>query len=79
MRNTKEVRAILVAIHCVNYTSENRDTDIHKIVDYASAAFRREYEFNHAVLRRKKQGTNYARDYATAKNRNPIPKIFRRI
>ena len=35
MKNTKEVQAILTAIHCINYTSEYRDDDIYKIVEYA--------------------------------------------
>jgi len=43
MKNTKEVRAILTAIHCINYTSEHRDADIHKIVEYA---FRRLFGAN---------------------------------
>jgi len=43
MRNTKEVQAILTAIHCINYTSEHRDKDIHKIIDYA---FRRLFGAN---------------------------------
>ena len=47
MRNTKEVRAILVAIHCINYTSKNRDTDIHKITEYA---FRRFFGANTNLL-----------------------------
>jgi len=47
MKNTKEVRAILVAIHCINYTSENRDADIHKITEFA---FRRLFGSNTNLL-----------------------------
>jgi len=43
MKNTKEIQALLTAIYCINYTSENRDTDIHKIVEYA---FRRLFGAN---------------------------------
>jgi hypothetical protein len=43
MKNTKEVQAILTAIHCINYTGEHRDDDIYKIVDYA---FRRLFGAN---------------------------------
>ena len=43
MKNAKEVQAILTAIHCINYTSEHRDNDIHKIIDYA---FRRLFGAN---------------------------------
>ena len=43
MKNIKEVQAILTAIHCINYTSEHRDKDIHKIVEYA---FRRLFGAN---------------------------------
>ncbi len=43
MKNTKEVQAILTAIYCMNYTSENKDTDIQKILDYA---FRRLFGAN---------------------------------
>jgi len=35
MKNTKEIQAILTAVYCINYTSENRDTDIHKVMEYA--------------------------------------------
>jgi len=40
MKNTKEVQAILTAIYCINYTSENRDSDI------AEYAFRRLFGAN---------------------------------
>ena len=43
MRNTKEIQAILTAVHCINYTSGHRDNDIHNIVDYA---FRRLFGAN---------------------------------
>lgn len=43
MKNTKEVQAILTAIHCINYTSKHSDKDIHKIVEYA---FRRLFGAN---------------------------------
>ena len=43
MRNTKEIQAILTAIHCINYTNGNKDNDIHLIVDYA---FRRLFGAN---------------------------------
>ena len=35
MRNLKELRAILTAIYCINFTSDNRDKDIEDIVKYA--------------------------------------------
>jgi len=47
MRNTKEVQAILTAIHCINYTSENKDKDIYNIIDYA---FRRLFGANTNLL-----------------------------
>ena len=47
MRNTKEIRAILTAVHCINYTSEHRDRDIHLITDYA---FRRLFGANTNLL-----------------------------
>ena len=47
MKNTKEVTAILTAIHCINYTSEHRDPDILKITDYA---FRRLFGSNTNLL-----------------------------
>lgn len=43
MKNTKEAQAILTAIYCINHTSEYRDNDIYKILDYA---FRRLLEAN---------------------------------
>ena len=43
MKNTKELTTILTAIYCLNYTSEHRDADIHKIVEYA---FRRLFGAN---------------------------------
>ena len=47
MKNTKEVRAILTAILCINQTGEYRDEDIAKICDYA---FRRLYGGNTNLL-----------------------------
>jgi hypothetical protein len=47
MKNGKEVQAILTAIHCINYTSEHRDEDIHKITEYA---FRRLFGANTNML-----------------------------
>ena len=47
MRNTKEVRAILTAVLCINYTSEHRDKDIVQIIDYA---FRRLFGANTNLL-----------------------------
>ena len=47
MKNTKELPAILMAIHCINYTSEHRDDDIQKIVEYA---FRRLFGSNTNLL-----------------------------
>ena len=35
MRNTKEIKAILTAIHCINFTSEHRDEDICNLLEYA--------------------------------------------
>lgn len=35
MKNTKEAQAILTALYCINYTSTNRDEDIHNILSYA--------------------------------------------
>ncbi len=43
MKNTKEVRAILTAIFCINQTSEHKDEDIAQICDYA---FRRLLDAN---------------------------------
>ncbi len=33
MKNTKEVRAILTAIYCINQTSEHKDEDLAMICD----------------------------------------------
>ena len=35
MKNTKEIKAILTAIHCINYVNGNRDTDIYNLIEYA--------------------------------------------
>lgn len=34
MKNTKEINAIVTAIHCINAVSEHRDPDIMKLTDY---------------------------------------------
>ena len=47
MKNTKEVQAILTAILCINQTSEHKDEDIAKILDYA---FRRLFGSNTNLL-----------------------------
>jgi len=47
MKNTKEVKAILTAIFCINRTSEHEDKDIDLILDYA---FRRIFESNTNLL-----------------------------
>lgn len=47
MKNTKEIKAILTAIFCINQTSEHKDEDIAKICDYA---FRRILESNTNLL-----------------------------
>ena len=47
MKNTKEVQAILTAICCINQTSEHKDEDIAKILDYA---FRRLFGSNTNLL-----------------------------
>ena len=47
MKNTKEVQAILTAILCINRTSEHKDEDIAKILDYA---FRRLFGSNTNLL-----------------------------
>ena len=57
MRNTKEIKAILTAIYCINQTSEHKDKDIALICDYA---FRRLLNANTNMLglcciRRKKE------------------------
>lgn len=43
MKNTKEARAILTAIFCINQTSEHKDEDLAMICDYA---FRRLLDAN---------------------------------
>lgn len=35
MKHTKELKAILMAIHCINFVSEHKDKDIYNLVDYA--------------------------------------------
>ncbi len=35
MKNSKELKAVLTAIHCINFVSEHKDEDIYKLVDYA--------------------------------------------
>ena len=47
MKNTKEVKAILTAIFCINRTSEHEDNDIDLILDYA---YRRIFESNTNLL-----------------------------
>ena len=47
MKNTKEVQTILTAILCINQTSEHKDEDIAKILDYA---FRRLFGSNTNLL-----------------------------
>ena len=47
MKNTKEIRAILTAIFCINQTSEHKDEDVAKICDYA---FRRILDSNTNLL-----------------------------
>jgi len=47
MRNTKEIKAVLTAILCINYTNGHRDADICKIIDYA---FRRIFGANTNLL-----------------------------
>ncbi len=47
MKNTKEVRAILTAIYCINQTSEHKDEDVAMICDYA---FRRLLDANTNLL-----------------------------
>ncbi len=47
MKNTKEVRAILTAIYCINQTSEHKDDDLAMICDYA---FRRLLDANTNLL-----------------------------
>lgn len=47
MKNSKELKAILAAIHCINYVSEHKDKDICNLVDYA---FQRCFEGNTNLL-----------------------------
>ena len=47
MKNTKEVKAILAAVFCINRTGKNPDGDISQILDYA---FRRFYGGNTNLL-----------------------------
>ena len=35
MKNTKEVKAILTALYCINFASKNRDNDIESVIEYA--------------------------------------------
>lgn len=35
MKNSKELKAVLAAIHCINFVSEHKDEDIYNLVDYA--------------------------------------------
>ena len=35
MKNTKELKPILIAILCINRTNGNTDNDIEKLCDYA--------------------------------------------
>lgn len=34
MKNTKEIHALITAIHCINFVSEHKDPDIFKLTDY---------------------------------------------
>ena len=43
MKNTKEIDAIMTAIHCINVVSEHRDPDIMRLTDYF---FRRVLGYN---------------------------------
>ena len=47
MKNTKEIKALLTAIFCINQTSEHKDEDIAKLCDYA---FRRILDANTNLL-----------------------------
>lgn len=47
MKNTKEIKAILIVIFAINKTSEREDKDISRILDYA---FRRLFESNTNLL-----------------------------
>ncbi len=35
MKNSKELKAILAAIHCINFVSNHKEEDICNLVDYA--------------------------------------------
>ena len=35
MRNIKEIKPILTALYCINFTNGNKDEDIDKILKYA--------------------------------------------
>lgn len=35
MRNIKEIKPILTALYCINFTNKNKDEDIDKILKYA--------------------------------------------
>ncbi len=35
MKNIKEIKPILTALYCINFTNENKDEDINKILKYA--------------------------------------------
>ena len=35
MRNIKEIKPILTALYCINFTNEKKDEDIDKIIKYA--------------------------------------------
>ena len=47
MKNTKELKPILIAILCINRTNGNTDNDIDKLCDYA---FRRLFGSNTNLL-----------------------------
>lgn len=47
MKNTKELKPILIAILCINRTNGNTDNDIEKLCDYA---FRRLFGTNTNLL-----------------------------
>ena len=47
MKNTKEIKSILIAILCINKTNDNTDNDIEKLCDYA---FRRLFGTNTNLL-----------------------------
>lgn len=39
MKNTKEIQPILTALWCLNHTSEHKDKDVEKILEYAFGSF----------------------------------------